>query len=209
MVLKDKGLLEKEFAKDGITIRWVQSARLQQGARIPQRRLDRFRLDRRRGRAGRQDQRQPDQVDLRLFAARMDRARDARTTARSAKIADLKGKRVAVTRGTDPHIFLVRALAECKLTEKDVKLGAAAACRRQDRADPRRRRRLGRSRPDDGAGRGRGRRQAVLPQARTPTPGASSTCARSSPRITRSSCKRVLAVYEERAQVLARQLRPR
>ena len=26
MVLKDKGLLEKEFAKDGITIRWVQSA---------------------------------------------------------------------------------------------------------------------------------------------------------------------------------------
>ena len=26
MVLKDKGLLEKEFAKDGISIRWVQSA---------------------------------------------------------------------------------------------------------------------------------------------------------------------------------------
>ena len=38
------------------------------------------------------------------------------------KVADLKGKRVAVTRGTDPHIFLVRALAEAKLTEKDVKL---------------------------------------------------------------------------------------
>ena len=27
------------------------------------------------------------------------------------KVADLKGKRVAATRGTDPHIFLVRALA--------------------------------------------------------------------------------------------------
>src|SRR6185437_3235597 len=26
MVLKDKGLLEKEFAKDGISIHWVQSA---------------------------------------------------------------------------------------------------------------------------------------------------------------------------------------
>ena len=35
---------------------------------------------------------------------------------------DLKGKRVAVTRGTDPHIFLVRALQGAKLTEKDVKL---------------------------------------------------------------------------------------
>src|SRR5918997_3346221 len=39
-----------------------------------------------------------------------------------AKVEDLKGKRVAVTRGTDPHIFLVRALADAKLTEKDVKL---------------------------------------------------------------------------------------
>jgi sulfonate transport system substrate-binding protein len=38
------------------------------------------------------------------------------------KVADLKGKRVAVTRGTDPHIFLVRALADAGLTEKDVKL---------------------------------------------------------------------------------------
>ena len=37
-----------------------------------------------------------------------------------SKVADLKGKRVAVTRGTDPHIFLVRALAEAGLTEKDI-----------------------------------------------------------------------------------------
>src|SRR5690606_3710650 len=36
------------------------------------------------------------------------------------KIADLKGKRVAVTRGTDPHIFLVRALQSAGLTEKDI-----------------------------------------------------------------------------------------
>jgi ABC-type nitrate/sulfonate/bicarbonate transport system substrate-binding protein len=28
----------------------------------------------------------------------------------SRQVEDLKGKRVAVTRGTDPHIFLVRAL---------------------------------------------------------------------------------------------------
>ncbi|HEY6834697.1 MAG TPA: aliphatic sulfonate ABC transporter substrate-binding protein, partial [Pseudolabrys sp.] len=35
-------------------------------------------------------------------------------------IADLKGKRVAVTRGTDPHIFLVRALQKVGLTEKDI-----------------------------------------------------------------------------------------
>ncbi|MFC6789563.1 aliphatic sulfonate ABC transporter substrate-binding protein [Methylobacterium komagatae] len=38
------------------------------------------------------------------------------------KPADLKGKRVAVTRGTDPHIFLIRALQGAGLTEKDAKL---------------------------------------------------------------------------------------
>ena len=37
-----------------------------------------------------------------------------------ASVADLKGKRVAVTRGTDPHIFLVRALLGAGLTEKDI-----------------------------------------------------------------------------------------
>jgi hypothetical protein len=36
------------------------------------------------------------------------------------KVADLKGKRVAVTRGTDPHIFLVRALLDAGLTDKDI-----------------------------------------------------------------------------------------
>ncbi|MBX9739983.1 MAG: aliphatic sulfonate ABC transporter substrate-binding protein, partial [Beijerinckiaceae bacterium] len=39
-----------------------------------------------------------------------------------AKVEDLKGKKVAVTRGTDPHIFLVRALDKAGLTEKDVRL---------------------------------------------------------------------------------------
>jgi sulfonate transport system substrate-binding protein len=37
-----------------------------------------------------------------------------------ATIADLRGKRVAVTRGTDPHIFLVRALLSAGLGEKDI-----------------------------------------------------------------------------------------
>ena len=37
-------------------------------------------------------------------------------------VADLKGRRIAVTRGTDPHIFLLRALAGAGLTEHDVKI---------------------------------------------------------------------------------------
>src|ERR1700681_548791 len=57
MVLQDRGPLGAD-------------AGLQQGARIPQCGLDRFRLDRRLGRAPRQDQRQSNQVDLCLFAPR-------------------------------------------------------------------------------------------------------------------------------------------
>lgn len=35
-------------------------------------------------------------------------------------VADLKGKKVAVTRGTDPHIFLLRVLEQNGLTDKDI-----------------------------------------------------------------------------------------
>lgn len=37
-------------------------------------------------------------------------------------LTDLKGKRVAVTRGTDPFIFLLRALDSVGLSEKDIEL---------------------------------------------------------------------------------------
>jgi sulfonate transport system substrate-binding protein len=37
-------------------------------------------------------------------------------------VEDLKGRRIAATRGTDPHIFLIRTLAEHGLTEKDVRI---------------------------------------------------------------------------------------
>ncbi|WP_026870529.1 aliphatic sulfonate ABC transporter substrate-binding protein [Inquilinus limosus] len=37
-------------------------------------------------------------------------------------VEELKGKRVAVTRGTDPYIFLLRALADHGLTEQDIEV---------------------------------------------------------------------------------------
>ena len=37
-------------------------------------------------------------------------------------VTDLKGKRVAVTRGTDPHIFLLRALDRFSMTTQDIKM---------------------------------------------------------------------------------------
>src|SRR5437588_519426 len=37
-----------------------------------------------------------------------------------SKVADLKGKKVAMVRGTDPHIFAVRALLAAGLSDKDI-----------------------------------------------------------------------------------------
>lgn len=37
-------------------------------------------------------------------------------------VADLKGKRVAATKGTDPYIFLLRSLSQAGLSEKDIEL---------------------------------------------------------------------------------------
>jgi sulfonate transport system substrate-binding protein len=38
------------------------------------------------------------------------------------RVEDLKGKRVAATKGTDPYIFLLRALNQVGLSEKDIEL---------------------------------------------------------------------------------------
>ncbi len=77
MVLKDKGLLEKEFAKDGIGIRWVQTLGSNKALEF----LNAGSIDfgSTAGSAALlgQDQRQSDQVDLRLLAPGMDRAGDA------------------------------------------------------------------------------------------------------------------------------------
>ena len=75
MVLKEQGLLEKEFAKDGIGIRWVQTLGSNKALEFLNAGSIDFGSTRRRRRAGEQDQRQSDQVDLCLFAAGMDRAR--------------------------------------------------------------------------------------------------------------------------------------
>ena len=120
MMLKQKGAAGKGIRQGRHQRRLGADGRFQQGAGIPQRRLDRFRLDRRLRGAGRQDQRQSDQVDLCLFAAGMDGAGDQQGFADRRRSTDLKGKRVAVTRGTDPHIFLVRALLRRGMTEKDI-----------------------------------------------------------------------------------------
>ena len=119
MVLKEKGLLEKEFAKDGITIRWVQTLGSNKALEF----LSAGSIDfgSTAGSAALVSKINGNPIKSIYVYSRPEWT--ALVTAKGspiAKIEDLKGKRVAVTRGTDPHIFLVRALLSVKLTEKDI-----------------------------------------------------------------------------------------
>lgn len=119
LVLKDKGLLEKEFAKDGIAIRWVQSAGSNKALEF----LNASSIDfgSTAGSAALVAKINGNPIKSIYVYSRPEwTALVAGKNSNITKIEDLKGKRVAVTRGTDPHIFLVRALQSVKLTDKDI-----------------------------------------------------------------------------------------
>jgi len=119
LVLKDKGLLEKEFARDGIGIRWVQTLGSNKALEF----LNAGSIDfgSTAGSAALVAKINGNPIKSIYVYSRPEwTALVTRKDTPIAKIADLKGKRVAVTRGTDPHIFLVRALQSVGLTEKDI-----------------------------------------------------------------------------------------
>src|SRR5689334_21875340 len=119
MILKQKGLLEKEFAKDGISVVWVQSAGSNKALEF----LNAGSIDfgSTAGSAALVAKINGNPIKSIYVYSRPEwTALVTRKDTPVAKVEDLKGKRVAVTRGTDPHIFLVRALQKVHLTEKDI-----------------------------------------------------------------------------------------
>jgi sulfonate transport system substrate-binding protein len=119
MVLKEKGLLEKEFAKDGISIRWVQTLGSNKALEF----LNAGSIDfgSTAGSAALLAKINGNPIKaIYVYSQPEWTALVTRKDSTITKVADLKGKRVAVTRGTDPHIFLVRALLDAGLTEKDI-----------------------------------------------------------------------------------------
>ena len=121
IVLKEKGLIEKEFSKDGVSVRWVQSLGSNKALEF----LNAGSLDfgSTAGAAALVARINGNPVkSIGLYSRPEWTALVTRADGAVKTPADLKGKSVAVTRGTDPHIFLVRALDEAGLTEKDVKL---------------------------------------------------------------------------------------
>ena len=119
MILKQRGLLEKEFAKDGIGIVWVQSAGSNKALEF----LNAGSIDfgSTAGSAALVARINGNPIkSIYVFSRPEWTALVTGKDSRITTVADLKGKRVAVTRGTDPHIFLVRALLGAGMSEKDI-----------------------------------------------------------------------------------------
>ena len=119
MVLKANGLLEREFEKDGIGVRWVQTLGSNKALEF----LNAGSIDfgSTAGAAALIGRINGNPIKSIYVYSRPEwTALVTRKDTPITKIEDLNGKRVAVTRGTDPHIFLVRALQSVGLSEKDI-----------------------------------------------------------------------------------------
>lgn len=119
LVLKDTGLLEEALAEDGITVNWVQSAGSNKAIEFLNSGSVQFGSTAGAASllatiAG---------SDIKAVYSYSKPEWTALVTNGGSGIedvADLAGKKVAVTRGTDPYIFLLQALASSGLSEDDV-----------------------------------------------------------------------------------------
>jgi sulfonate transport system substrate-binding protein len=119
ILLKDKGLLEKELAKDGIAVTWVQTVSSANALQF----LNAGSIDfgSTAGSAALVGRINGNPIKSVYVYSRPEWT--ALVTTRDSKVntvADLKGKKVAMVRGTDPHIFLVRALLSAGLSDRDI-----------------------------------------------------------------------------------------
>ena len=120
LLMKDRGSLEKAFKKDNIKIRWVLSL----GSNKALEYLNGGSIDFGSTAGASAVIGKANGIPIKAIYVYSKPEWTALVTNKNSGITgikDLVGKRVAVTRGTDPHIFLLQALDSVGLTEKDIK----------------------------------------------------------------------------------------
>ncbi len=121
LVLKEKGWLEEDLHSSGIGVVWVQSMGSNKALEFLRGKSIDFGST--AGAAAFIGRANGNPIKaIYLYNAPEWTALVTSSTSGISRVEDLKGKRVAVTRGTDPHIFLLRALASAGLTEKDIEI---------------------------------------------------------------------------------------
>jgi sulfonate transport system substrate-binding protein len=121
LVLKDKHFLEDDLAKDGVTVEWT----LSQGSNKALELLNSKSVDfgSTAGAAAFIGKSNGNPIKTIYVYSRPEwTALVVRKDSSIAKVQDLRGKKIAVTRGTDPFVFLLRSLDQVGLTDKDVEL---------------------------------------------------------------------------------------
>jgi sulfonate transport system substrate-binding protein len=121
LVLKNKGWLEEELSKDKVKVEWV----LSQGSNKALEFLNSRSIDfgSTAGAAALIGKANGNPIkSIYVYSKPEWTALVAPANSPITTVADLKGKRVAATRGTDPYIFLLRSLDKNNLSEKDIEL---------------------------------------------------------------------------------------
>jgi len=123
LVLKDKKFLEDDLSKDGIRVEWAQSAGSNKALELLKSKDIDFGST--AGSAALIGKANGNPIKAVYVFSRPEwTALLVRKDSPINKIEDLKGKKVAVTPGTDPQIFLLRALDEVGMSDKDIQLVA-------------------------------------------------------------------------------------
>ncbi len=121
LVLRDQGSMEQEFAKDGTKVEWVLSLGSNKALEF----LNGNAIDFGSTAGAAALLAKANGVPIKgvyIFAKPEWTALVALKESPIKTVEDLKGKSIAVTRGTDPHIFLLRALALHGMKSQDVKM---------------------------------------------------------------------------------------
>lgn len=121
LVLKQKGWLEDEFKADGTQIRWVQS--LGSNKALEFLNAESLDLGSTAGAAAWLGKVNGNPIrTVYVYSKPEWTALVTRPDTGITQVEDLKGKRIAVTKGTDPYIFLLRALESHGLKTSDTSL---------------------------------------------------------------------------------------
>src|SRR5712692_1318784 len=113
LLMKDRGWLEQEFAADKVAIDWVLSLGSNKALEF----LNGGSIDlgSTAGSAALLAKANGNPIKAVYIYSKPEWTALVTRSDAISQVADLKGKRIAVTRGTDPHIFLLRALHEAGL----------------------------------------------------------------------------------------------
>lgn len=121
LVLKEKKFLEEELAKDNVKVEWIHSLGSNKSLELLNSKSADFGST--AGVAALIGKANGNPIkSVYVYSKPEWTALVTLKDSPITKVEDLKGKKVAVTRGTDPHVFLLRALDKAGLSEKDIEL---------------------------------------------------------------------------------------